>query len=100
MPPNNCDPALTPADAALGDQQCPKCGVEMEPIEVGVEGLPLQHLQLCPGCYLVMWSDQDGLHVRQGVPMSGPLGATAEDGGGSPATPVAPGRFVGEPTEC
>ena len=69
MPPNNCDPALTPVDPAGGDHECPKCGVEMEPIEIGVEGLPLQELQLCPGCYLVTWSDQDGPHVRQGVPM-------------------------------
>jgi hypothetical protein len=41
----------------------------MEPIEIGVEGLPLQNVQLCPGCYLVTWSDQDGPHARQGVPM-------------------------------
>jgi hypothetical protein len=61
----------------------------MEPIESHVEGLPLQHLQLCPGCYLVMWSDQDGIHVRQGVPMTegaGPVGDAT--------------RLVGEPTEC
>jgi hypothetical protein len=69
MPPNNCDPAPTPVNSADGAQACPKCGLEMEPIEIGVEGLPLQDLQLCPGCYLVTWSDQDGPHVRQGVPM-------------------------------
>ena len=69
MPPNNCDPELAPADLTPGDQKCPKCGVEMEPIDAGAEGPPFQQLQLCPGCYLVMWSDADGLHVRQGVPV-------------------------------
>jgi len=93
MPPNNCDPALAPPDAEHGQQGCPKCGVEMEPIESTVEGLPLQQLQLCPNCYLVMWSDQDGLHLRQGVPMKD----------GSPRSEPAlgqPGRLVGEPTDC
>jgi hypothetical protein len=51
------------------DHACPKCGLEMEPIETNEEVLPLQQLQLYPGCYLVMWKDQDGLHVRQGVPV-------------------------------
>jgi len=41
----------------------------MEPIESEVEGLPLERLQLCPTCYLVIWRDQDGFQVRQGVPM-------------------------------
>jgi hypothetical protein len=41
----------------------------MEPIESGAEGPPLKELQLCPGCYLVMWRDEDGFQVRQGVPM-------------------------------
>jgi hypothetical protein len=41
----------------------------MEPIEIGLEGPPLQQLQLCPRCYLVTWSDQDGLHVQQGLPV-------------------------------
>lgn len=41
----------------------------MEPIESSVEGLPLEHLQLCPGCYLVVWRDQDGFQIRQGVPV-------------------------------
>ncbi len=67
MPPKHCDPALTPVDRALGDDRCPKCGTEMEPIETGVEGPPIQRLQLCPSCYLVTWSDQNGLHVQQGV---------------------------------
>jgi len=75
MPPNTYDPAPTPANSAYRDHACPKCGVEMEPIDIvvdglkGADGLPLQHLQLCPGCYLVTWSDQAGIHVRQGVPM-------------------------------
>jgi hypothetical protein len=69
MPPNSCDPELTPADHVFGDRKCPKCGAETEPIDVEVEGLPVDDLQLCPGCYLVIWRDRDGLHVRQGVPM-------------------------------
>jgi hypothetical protein len=69
MPPNNCDPAVTPLDPALEEHDCPKCGVAMEPIESVVEGLPLQGLQLCPNCYMVMWRDEDGFQVRQGVPM-------------------------------
>jgi len=52
---------------------CPKCGIEMEPIDIEVEGLPLQQLRLCPLCYLVAWNDEDGLHVRQGVPMGNHL---------------------------
>ena len=88
MPPNNCDPLPTPGDSASGDRACPKCGVEMEPIDVEVEGLRVQELQLCPSCYLVTWSDQDGPHVRQGVPMK---------------TGVHPGDLgwsAGEPEEC
>jgi hypothetical protein len=61
----------------------------MEPIEIGVEGLPLEELQLCPGCYLVTWSDQDGLHVRQGVPMKNGAGHRAKSG-----------WLAGEPEEC
>ena len=89
MPPNNYDPVAIPLDAAAGDRRCPKCDVEMEPIEIGVEGLPLEHLQLCPLCYLVMWSDQAGLHVRQGVPMN------------NSADPhSAPPWQAGEPEKC
>jgi len=62
-------PGVMNADPASGNDQCPKCGAEMEPIEVAVEELPIQQLHLCPECYLVTWSDQDGLHFRQGVPM-------------------------------
>jgi len=83
MPQNNCDPARTPVDLALGDRACPKCGAEMEPIDIEVEGLPLQNLQLCPGCYLVTWSDQEGLHVRQGVPMKKGVNPRSEPSLGS-----------------
>jgi hypothetical protein len=69
MPRNNCDPALTPVNSALGDHGCPKCGIEMEPIEIAVEGLALEQLQLCPGCYLVTWIDHNQYHIRQGVAM-------------------------------
>ncbi|MGD1095942.1 MAG: hypothetical protein ABSB35_28615 [Bryobacteraceae bacterium] len=69
MPPKSYDPGLIPVDPVLGDCKCPRCGVETEPIDVEVEGLPVQDLELCPGCYLVIWRDRDGLHVRQGVPM-------------------------------
>lgn len=61
----------------------------MEPIEIGVEGPPLEQLQLCPSCYLVTWSDQHGLHVRQGVP------AKKGSSRGSEA-----GWWVGKPEEC
>jgi hypothetical protein len=88
MPPNNYDPAPTPADPVLGDGGCPKCGAEMEPIDIEVEGLPLQSLQLCPGCYLVTWTDQDGPHVRQGVPMKPGM------------NPSEAGWLAGEPEEC
>ena len=53
----------------FGENVCPKCGAQTESIEPGAEGPPLQQLQLCPKCYLVTWTDQDGLHLRQGVPM-------------------------------
>jgi len=78
MPPKLCDPALTPIDQALVDDECPKCGAEMEPIEMGVEGPPIQKLQLCPRCYLVTWSDQNGLHVQQGVPVKKSANAPSE----------------------
>ena len=69
MPQNNCDRALTPVDPTLCDEACPKCGLEMEPIEIAVERLPLEQLRLCPGCYLVTWIEQNGYHVRQGIPL-------------------------------
>src|ERR1700694_515166 len=69
MPQKNCDPVTTRVDPAVADLRCPKCGGEMEPIERGVEGPRIEQLQLCPDCYLVTWSDADGLHLQQGVPM-------------------------------
>jgi hypothetical protein len=62
MPPRNGDPGSN-------EENCPKCGTEMEPIEIEVEGLPLQQLQLCPKCYLVTWMDETGFQIRQGVPV-------------------------------
>ncbi len=89
MPPNNFDPELTSVDPALGDHRCPKCGAEMEPIETPADVPRFQQLQLCPGCYLVIWSDQDGLHLRQGVPMN------------TAANPdSAPSWLAGEPKDC
>ena len=92
MPPDN--PIPTPADRVLGDSRCPKCGAEMEAIEMGAEGLALQGLQLCPACYLVTWIDQDGPHVRQGVPVHP---------GDNPDRPPSAGKsgwLPGEPEEC
>jgi hypothetical protein len=89
MPQKNCDLALRPVDPELCDDDCPKCGVEMEPIEVAVERLQLQQLRLCPGCYLVTWIDQNGQHIRQGVPMKRGFHPASE-----------PGSLAGEPEEC
>jgi hypothetical protein len=58
------------------DNICPKCGALMEAIETGMEPPPLEDVQLCPRCYLVTWSDRDGLHARQGIPMK--KGSTPE----------------------
>jgi hypothetical protein len=69
MPPNNCEPVVTPLEPVIDDPACPKCGAVMEPIESAVEGLALEHLQLCPGCFLVVWRNADGFQIRQGVPM-------------------------------
>jgi len=69
MPRKPCDPTPAPVDPVPAERGCLKCGVEMEPIETGPEGPPVEDLQLCPACYLVTWSDQDGMHVRQGVPV-------------------------------
>jgi hypothetical protein len=41
----------------------------MEPIEIAVEGLPIEHLRLCPDCYVVEWSDAGGGHIDQGIPV-------------------------------
>ena len=93
MPQNNYDRAHTPPDPAQGDRRCPKCGAETEPIEMGAEGLAVQELQLCPNCYLVTWTDEDGPHVRQGVPVKP---------GDDPAANQRPqfGWLPGEPEEC
>lgn len=82
MPLNNCDPANRPAGNALADESCPKCGAEMEPISIAVEGLPLRELRLCPECYLVTWTDASGFQVRQGVPVK--KGHAFEMGAGRP----------------
>jgi hypothetical protein len=92
MPQNNYDHVPTPVDPEIADPKCPKCGAEMEPIDIDVEGLPLEQLQLCPDCYLVTWSDQDGLHVRQGVPM--------KPGAGPGNDKHEPGWVTGEPEQC
>ena len=76
-------------DPASGNDHCPKCGAEMEPIEVAVEELPIQQLHLCPSCYLVTWSDRDGPHFRQGVPIRENVGPRREAS-----------LLVGEPGEC
>ena len=83
------DPRMVPVHPVPGNDQCPKCGAGMEPIEVAVEELPIQELHLCPSCYLVTWSDRDGLHFRQGVPMNASAGP-----GWDASLPI------GEPEEC
>ena len=75
------------------DHECPKCGVAMEPIDVGVDGLPIQGVELCPRCYLVMWTDKNGLHSRQGVPMK--KGFTPEGDSETESTPQ-----IRKPEEC
>ena len=71
---------ITKADGtifpALAPSACPKCGVEMELIDVPTDELPMQQLELCPSCYLVTWKDEQGFQCRQGVPM--------KPGGGQP----------------
>jgi uncharacterized protein with PIN domain len=64
MPNKNYDPVSNELDC-----RCPKCGADMEPIDSGEDGPKLEQLQLCPRCYLVMWNDESGINVRQGVPM-------------------------------
>jgi hypothetical protein len=61
----------------------------MESIETDMKAPPLEQLQLCPRCYLVIWSDEAGLHIRQGVPMKE---------GGSPVSD--PSWFMSEPEKC
>ncbi len=71
MPQNNSEPDLRAGNPSLNASKCPKCGVEMERIDTAADGPQVLELQLCPKCYLVTWSDQDGMHVRQGVAMNG-----------------------------
>jgi hypothetical protein len=68
-----------PVDPVLDDGGCPKCGAAMEPIDADVPGLHVQNLRLCPDCYLVTWSDQDGIHIRQGVPVAKGAHSISED---------------------
>lgn len=69
MPHGNHYSIMLSSEDLLKDSLCPKCGAEMEPIDTEPGGPSLDHLQLCPDCYLVLWIDEAGLQVRQGVPM-------------------------------
>ena len=86
---NNCDPGLSQNSGSAMDRLCPHCGSDMEKIDSGRERV-LHDLQLCPGCYLVTWTDIAGIHMRQGIP-------AAQDG-----RPPAAARqwFVGDPKPC
>ncbi|MBZ5673649.1 MAG: hypothetical protein LAP61_05325 [Acidobacteriia bacterium] len=68
--------------------------METESIEMGAEGLAVQELQLCPNCYLVTWTDQDGPHIRQGVPVH------PGDTLGNEPDASKSGWLPGEPEEC
>jgi hypothetical protein len=70
VPQNNSAPNCPAGDPEMDASKCPKCDVEMERIETNAEGPDVRELQLCPKCYLVTWSDHDGLHLRQGVAMN------------------------------
>ena len=70
MSQNTHDPITTRAHRLLSEGTCPKCGAEMEPIDNGPDGPTLEHLELCPNCYLVMWDEEGAIQVRQGVPMN------------------------------
>jgi uncharacterized protein with PIN domain len=80
-------------DRLLTDASCPKCGTEMEPIDNGAEGPAVEHVQLCPQCYLVTWTDEHGLHLRQGVPMKDGAPTNADSSG-------VPTWTAGEPKDC
>jgi len=88
MPHNNSQPDFPAGDAAAELLKCPQCGAEMERIETTAEGPQVRELQLCPKCYLVTWSDQEGMHVRQGVAMNGE------------GTPASSPWISGDPKEC
>jgi hypothetical protein len=78
MPHNNHGPIPTPRHGLLSEASCPKCGAEMEPIDNAPDGPVLEHLQLCPDCYLVLWDDEQGIQMRQGVPMKKDTSPTNE----------------------
>jgi len=81
-------------DPVLDQAGCPKCGAEMEPIEADVPGLNVEHLRLCPSCYLVTWSDAEGIHMRQGVPVKEGFDLPAEGSNNEPSW------AGGEPKKC
>jgi len=83
MPLNNYEHNGKPGSALLGDEDCPKCGSLMEPVDIEVEGLPIQKLRLCPECYLVTWNDEFGFQSRQGVPMKKGFSPDAESSAGN-----------------
>jgi hypothetical protein len=58
-----------------------------------VTGLAIEHLRLCPNCYLVTWTDAQGMHMRQGVPLKK---------GSDPLENLTPGInwSTGEPEKC
>ncbi len=89
MPYGNHNSIPTFADDLLDEQTCPKCGAPMEPIDTEPDGPPLEHMQLCPECYLVTWIDDAGLQVRQGVPMKKDT-----------TPPTEPAWLMGAPRKC
>ena len=54
---------------SIGSMRCPRCDADMEQIEEDAENQLFDDLQLCPSCYLVTWSDQNGFHSQQGIPV-------------------------------
>jgi hypothetical protein len=67
----------------------------MEAIDSEADGPNFQGLQLCPHCYIVTWSDADGLHLRQGVPMKDGVPVS-----GNTTSDRPPLWMAGEPKEC
>jgi hypothetical protein len=53
----------------------------------------VEQVQLCPQCYLVTWTDEHGLHLRQGVPMKDGAPSNADSG-------AVPTWAAGEPKDC
>ena len=54
----------------------------------------MKHVRLCPQCYLVTYTDEHGLHLRQGVPMKDGAPASADSSG------KVPTWTAGEPQDC